>query len=203
MAERFNASNLLLFLLLADAGWRDTDGDGVLDKDGKRFEFTFMTLPASNLTQSKIAAIMREDFAKGGIVVDIKAVEWSVFSERVREWNYDACTGGIRSDWGFDPYPLWHSSRADVKGSANAAGFKSAEADRILEEARREFDLQKRIPLYHEFCRVMHEEQPCTFLLSPDDPWCIAGRFRNVKLYPLGFHFNTFWVPKEEQKYKE
>ena len=195
-------------LLLAEAGWRDTDGDGILDKDGKQFKFIFMTLPASNITQSKIAAIFREDLGKAGILMEIKAVEWSVFGPRVREGNFDVCTSGfstagMRSGHVFDPYRYWHSSLADVKGSANSWGFKSVETDRILDKARGEFDHRKRIKLYHELCRIIHEEQPCAFLLTPNSQWAFARRFRNVKIYAGGPHINSIWVPKDEQKYKE
>ena len=115
-----------------------------------------------------IAAIIREDFAKAGILVNIKSLEWSVLGERVRERNFDACMSGfgaadirggyILTTWDLDPYAHYHSSEADIKAGANVAGFKDAEVDRILEEGRREFDLEKRTELYHELCRIFHAQ---------------------------------------------
>jgi len=188
--------------LLAEAGWRDTDGDSVLDKDGARFEFTFMAIAGSKRF-GRITEIMREDFAKAGIVMHINPVEWSVYTQRLNEWNFDVCGLGWSMGWESDPYQIWHSSQADLKDSSNHIGFKNAEADHIIETARREFDLQKRIKLYHRFHQIMHEEQPYTFLVTSHELIAQDKRFRNARVYPLGMDFNTFWVPPAEQKYRD
>jgi peptide/nickel transport system substrate-binding protein len=39
--------------LLADAGWKDVDGDGILEKDGKKFEFTILQV-ANHPIQKKM-----------------------------------------------------------------------------------------------------------------------------------------------------
>ena len=44
--------------LLEEAGWKDTDGDGVRDKDGKPFKFAFM-IPASSVNSAKMATKMK------------------------------------------------------------------------------------------------------------------------------------------------
>ena len=190
--------------LLAEAGWKDTAGDGVLRKDGKKFEFTYMTVSGFKLGE-QIAAIVRDDFAKAGIVVNINPVEWSVYTERLDERNYDVCQLGWGLDWADDPYQVWHSSQADVPKGSNHVGFKNAEADRIIEEARREFDVAKRTELYHRLHRLLHEEQPYTFLISPEALVALDKRFRNAKVWkPINEMYpDGFWVPLNMQKYKE
>lgn len=188
--------------LLAEAGWRDTDGDGVLDRNGRKFEFTFLVISNSKIFE-RIAGIVREDFTKAGILVTINPLEWSVYTQRLDEWNYDVCALGWAMGWESDPYQLWHSSQADIRKSSNHVGFKNAEADRIIEAARREFDLDKRIRLYRRFHRIMHAEQPYTFLVTPYALVAQDKRFRNAKVYPLGMHVDSFWVPRAEQKYRE
>ncbi len=188
--------------LLAEAGWEDTDDDGVLDKDGKPFEFTFLIRSGSAIS-SKIASIVKEDFAKAGVIANISSLEWSVFLERIEEWNFDVVNLGWGMAWDPDPYQLWHSSQADLKKSSNHIGFKSEEVDQIIMEAREEFDLQKRIKLYHRLARILHEEQPYTFLTTPDDLLGIDKRFRNARIYVSGMDINSLWVPEEEQKYRD
>lgn len=191
--------------LLAKAGWRDTDNDGILDKNSQKFEFTFLTVSGGK-TFERIAEIAREDFAKVGIVANINPVEWSVYTERLDEWNFDVCAlGWVNSGWESDPYQIWHSSQADIKKASNHIGFKNKEADAIIEAAREEFDVEKRIALYHRFHRILHEEQPYTFLVTPDSLVVQDKRFRNAKVYPHPdrMHTNTFWVPLVEQKYRE
>jgi len=84
-----------------------------------------------------------------------------------------------------DPYQIWHSSQAEGKGS-NFVGFKNKRADELIEKARTEFDKQKRIELYREFSRIVHEEQPYTFLFCAKSLIAVSNRFQNVKVYPLG-----------------
>jgi len=188
--------------LLAEAGWRDTDGDGVLDKDGKKFEFVFscITQPPEYL---RIAEIMAQDCKKAGIRVTINPYEWSVYLKRIEEKNFDAVSLGWGMGYESDPYQLWHSSHVNNPRTSNHCGFANAEADRIIEEGRREFDIEKRIALYRRFHRLLHEEQPYTFLMAPYTLTAIDRRFRNVKVYPLGLYTDAYWVHPSRQKYRE
>jgi peptide/nickel transport system substrate-binding protein len=189
--------------LLAEAGWRPGD-DGILRKDGKKFEFTFMTISGSPIPQ-QIAAIVQNDFAKAGIIVNVNPVEWSIYTERLDERNFDVCQLGWALGWEDDPYEIFHSSQIDVPKGSNFVGFRNAEADKILEEARGEFDVAKRIEMYHRLDRILHEEQPYTFLLSPESLVALDRRFQNAKVWkPINeLYPDAFWVPKDKQKYKE
>ncbi len=188
--------------LFAEAGWKDTDGDGILDRNGKKFEFTMMLIQGS-ANQPRFAAIIKEDLAKIGVKMNLLPFEWSVYTERLNEWNFDVCSLGWALDYEADPHQLWHSSWADEKRSSNHVGFKNAEADDIIMKARREFDVEKRTALYKRFHAIMHEEQPYTFLFSRYALVAVDKRFQNVKPYALGLHTNSFWVPTAEQKYAD
>ena len=189
--------------MLAEAGWKD-GGDGVLQKDGKKFEFTYMTISGNKIPE-QIALIVQNDFAKAGIVVHINPVEWSIYTERLDARNFDICQLGWAMDWADDPYQLWHSSQVDAPHGSNFVGFRNAEADRIIVEARREFDPAKRAEMYHRFHRLLHEEQPYTFLIAPEALLALDKRFQNAhvvkpinEMYPDGY-----WVPLKLQKHKE
>lgn len=99
-----------------------------------------------------------------------------------------------------DPYQLWHSSQAE-KGS-NYVAFISEEADRLMEEARLEFDHEKRAALYHRLSAIIHEEQPYTYLYCTKALVAVDKRFRNVKVYPRGLDSTEWWVPAKLQRYK-
>ena len=72
--------------------------------------------------------------------------------------------------------------------------------DRIIEELRKTFDVEKRIELAHRFCRILHEEQPYTFLFAPYSLVALSGRYRNVRVFPVGIPDSIMWVPGAEQK---
>ncbi len=190
--------------LLADAGWSDTDGDGWLDKDidgdGKRdpFRFTFLAISSSE-NQRKFSAIIQQDLKKAGIDMQIKPTEWAVYQQFLEEKNFDVCSlgwsGGIESD----PYQIWHSSQADLKASSNHVGYKSDEADKLIEEGRRTTDLNKRIEIYRKFFEIVHNDQPYTFLFAPTSLSVQHRRYRNARVYVNGMDSTLMWVPAKEQ----
>jgi len=185
--------------LLKSAGWEPVDG--ILQKDGKPFEFEFMISAGSKFGE-QLATMLQENLKDVGIIMSIRKLEWAVFIQRIEESNFDACTMAWSMGWESDPYQIWHSSQAVAKGS-NFVGFRNAEADRLIEEARREFDAKKRSVLYRRFQEIVHEEQPYTFLFTSKALEAVARRFQNVVVYPMGIAPLYWWVPKEAQKYRE
>ncbi len=184
--------------LLEDVGWKDTDGDGILDRKGKKFSFTIMQVANSSI-QQKMLPIIKEDMAKAGIEMNIQVVEWSVLLQRLEKKTFQVCTLAWSMGFDADPYQLWHSSQADVKSSSNHVRFKNKEADKLIEEIRVTFDDKKREKLYHKFHQLIHEEQPYTFLISPKSLRAINSRYHNVKVFPVGIPDSIQWVPKDEQ----
>lgn len=186
--------------LLAEAGWRDTNGDGILDKDGKMLKFTVM-FPNSGETYQKILPIIKEDMAKAGVVLELLGLEWSVLIEKINKRSFEGAmlgwTGGAVSP---DPYQLWHSSGADQDSSSNFVAFSNPEADRLIEEIRTTFDTDKRNELYHKFHALIHDEAPYIFLFSPYNLVAVNSRYRNVRLFPLGLDRKLMWTPRSEQK---
>jgi peptide/nickel transport system substrate-binding protein len=150
--------------------------------------------------QSQWVPMIKSDMQKAGIKMNIKSAEWSVYGEQTKRFDFDACSfywgGGIESD----PYQLWHSSTADKIGSSNICGFRNEEADKIMEKARRTIDLEKRVKLYKKFHRIIHEEQPYTFIFCPNARLVQSKRYCNSIVYPLGVSSSLMWVPKEMQR---
>ena len=185
--------------ILAEAGWKDTDGDGILDKDGMKLSFSFMQI-ANSTNQKKIIPMIKEDMAKAGIDVKIQVFEWTVYLERLKEKNFDVCFLGWTTAYESDPYQVWHSSQIDQKPSSNHISFKNAEADRLIEEIRRTFDPKKRAELCHQFQKILHEEQPYTFLFVNYNLIAQNNRYRNVRVFPLGLETEIMWTPRSQQE---
>lgn len=184
---------------LAEAGWRDTDGDGILEKDGVKFVFTMLQIAASPI-QQKMLPLIKESMAAAGIDMKIENVEWSVYLQRLNQRRFDASCLGWSSPFEPDMYQIWHSSQADRKESSNYIGFRNAEADTLIEEMRRTFDRKRRIEIAHAFARLLHDEQPYTFLFVPYSLVAQSGRYRNVHVFPVGMPERPYWVPKNEQR---
>jgi peptide/nickel transport system substrate-binding protein len=178
--------------LLAEAGWSDSDGDGLLDKvlrpgePRKKFEFTFV-VPATASEPLTLANILRDDLLKIGVKMNIESAEWSLFLKRMDEKNFDGYVAAWTTGWDPDLFQIWHSSQADVPKGSNRVGFRSKEADRIIEGLRNEFDMGKRKALAHEFHRLVAEEQPYSFFFFKNAVICTWAEVKDVqvsKMYP-------------------
>ncbi len=181
--------------LLKKAGWIDTDNDGILDKNGKKFSFVF-TISAGSKFAERLATIVKEDLKKAGIQMEINRYEWAVFVKKLHERDFDAVTLAWSLSWEGDPYQLWHSSQ--VKDGSNFCGFSNREADRIIVNARREFNEKKRIRMYRRFHEIIHEEQPYTFLYCTPALVVVSKRFDNVVVHKRGLNYHE-WELKKDQ----
>ncbi len=186
--------------LLHKAGWSDSDSDGVLDRNGKKFKFEF-SYSASDDFYNRLAIYLKDSLGKVEILVEPDPVEWSVLVERVVNRKFQAVVMGWSGDILEDPYQLWHSSQIDNKGS-NFVGFHSEIADKLIETARRTIDSKRRNDIYHKLHRLLHEQQPYTFLYCSKEFRVVDRRFENVKVYPLGLNYLEWYVPRDKQKYK-
>ena len=183
--------------LLAQAGWRDSDNDGILDKNGVKFSFTMLQISTSSI-QQKMMPIIKESFAAAGIDMKIQNVEWSVYIRRLDERKYDACCLGWMSNFDPDMYQIWHSSQRSSGGS-NHIGYANAELDKIIVQMRETFDMKERIRLAHRISEILHEDQPYTFLFCPYSLAALSSRYRNVRVFPAGLAEEAFHVPAKEQ----
>ena len=191
--------------LLAEAGWKDTDGDGILDKeiDGQRMAFRFeIKFNSGNDTRKSVALALQDELRKHGIDASVRALDWTIFLDEVRNQQFDAIILG----WAMsvnepDAYQVWHSSQVENKGS-NMISYKNPRVDAILEEYRRTFDEAKRIELYREFQRLLNVEQPYTFLFMQKAVTAVNRRFRGVEVLASGgLRPLEWWVPKAQQKH--
>jgi len=174
--------------LLTEAGWVDNDDDGIREKiiDGQRMNFEF-GMVTYGYRPEFVAAMehYRNDLRRIGVVMNVEPVEWAVMVERMQEKDFDAYTGGWQLGWEADPYQIWHSSQADVPRGSNRVGFRNAEADEIIEEARRTFDPEERSRLFNRFHEIVYEEQPYTFWFAPLEIGAWRDRVQNVNFAPL------------------
>lgn len=190
--------------LLAEAGWKDTDGDGYLDKDGERFSFTIIT-NQGNDERKKTAEIIQQNLKEIGIEVKLKILEWQAFiHDFVDKGKFEAIILGWSLTPDPDMYDIWHSSKTK-EGEFNFVGYKNEEVDRLLVEGRQNFDIEKRKEIYHRIHEILADEVPYTFLYVPDALPVLDRRFKGVKVEPAGIWYNyeQWYVPKERSEWYE
>ncbi|HNR33808.1 MAG TPA: peptide-binding protein [Candidatus Hydrogenedentes bacterium] len=186
--------------MLDAAGWIYSEKDGVRMKDGVPFRFE-MLIRASSPEAEQVATVFQEELKRANIAMKIRPLEWATFLQSVDGRNFDSVILG----WSIppieqDPYQVWHSSQAE--NGSNFVGFVNAEADRIMEEARLEFDEPTRFKMYHRFQAILYDEQPYTFLFCLQELDAVHKRFQNVNIYKFGLDSREWWVPAGAQKYR-
>ncbi len=188
--------------LLAEAGWKDANGDGILEKDGKAFAFTVLT-NAGNESRAKTAAIIQQNLAAVGIRMEIRTLEWAAFiNEFVDKRKFDAVILGWNITQDPDQYDIWSSKKTGPK-ELNFVGFANAEVDRLLEEGRRNFDMEERKKAYYRIQEILAEEQPYVFLYYPDALPVVHRRIHGIEPAPAGISYNfiKWYVPESRQRY--
>ncbi len=189
-------------LLLADAGWKDTDGDGVLDKAGKAFEFTLLT-NQGNTQRIKIATIIQSNLLKIGVKVTIRTVEWAAFlKEFIDKRRFEAVILGWNILQDPDIYDVWHSSKI-APGMLNFIGYANEEVDALLERGRSTVNQDDRKRIYFRLQELLHRDQPYCFLAVPYALPIVQARFQGIKLAPQGITYNLtdWWVPQDAQRH--
>ena len=188
--------------LLAEAGWKDTNGDGILDKDGRPFAFEIVT-NQGNEVRAKCAEIIQKRLAEQGITVKIRVLEWAAFvNDFINKRKFEAVILGWTIPQDPDIHDVWHSSKTGP-GGLNFIDYKNSEVDHLIEKGRSTFDQKMRKTYYDRIQEILAEEQPYLFLYVPDSLPMIHARFRGIHPAPLGIGYNfiKWYVPKEEQRF--
>lgn len=186
--------------LLAEAGWKPGK-DGVLEKNGLRFEFTILVNQGNN-ERIKVAVILQQMFRAVGVRVSIRTVEWAAFlKEFVNTKKFDALilAWNILDDP--DIFDVWHSSAISENG-LNFVSFRHEEVDRLLEKGRASAEQTERKGIYDRFQEILHEEQPYLFLYVPYSLPMVQARFHGIQPAPAGitYNFDRWWVPRALQQ---
>lgn len=195
---------------LAEAGWTDTDGDGVLDQDGEPFAFELL-YNAGNERRRKVAVYAQEALGSLGLKVDVTPVETSQFYTRLKAGDFAAAVAGWNAGLVPNPTVRWRGDRdLDGDGATDGPGehetfnlvrYGNPEVDALIAKASRELDPSATLA---EIQRLIYEDQPYTFLWWRDELLAIHERFEGVEPDILSrLHgAETWWVPDHKVKYR-
>ena len=163
--------------LLAEAGWKP-GSDGVLTKDGKRFEISFLTAS----TDLRHYNVYLEDLKAAGIDAKLDQMSQSSISKRIDNHDFDLYWAAWGAGRLRDPEATWKSSTADEVASNNYPGVKDEEIDALIAAQKTEMDLGKRNEILKKLDKRLTEIVPYILLWQAD----------NARL----LYWNRFGMPK-------
>jgi peptide/nickel transport system substrate-binding protein len=183
--------------LLKEAGFVDSNGDGILERDGKPFSFEIIT--NQNKEREKSAVLIQRRLKDVGIDVQIRAIEWASFISRfIKTGDFDAVVLGWSLSLDPDQFSIWHSSQ-NQPGQFNFIGYNNPKIDKLLEQGRLEMDADKRMKIYHEFAKVLLEDSPIVYLSAGYGLSAIHKRVKGIDspAPPAGIGYNSheWYIP--------
>ncbi len=144
--------------LLAQAGWEDTDGDGVVDKDGQPLKVELLVMPLTEI--QRMGEAVQSYLADVGVEMTIRMEDWGAFLADVAAGNTQMFVLGQENPMGDADMTLmgcFHSSNIDV---SNMFRYSNADFDSLVEQERREMDQEKRLALMQQAIRLVMDDMP-------------------------------------------
>ena len=188
--------------LLTEAGWADSDGDGVLDKDGKRFSFTLST-NTGNKRRADIAVIFQAQMKAVGIEVNIEQIETNTLFENLRTHQFDAGLAGWSAALYTDPSELWTCDKPEAPREFNFTHYCNPEVDELIERGLQTPDPRESAPIWKEVQQKIYDDQPYLFLWWLDEIVAVHERFENAQVNVLSprHRLHTWEVAADKVKY--
>jgi peptide/nickel transport system substrate-binding protein len=189
--------------VLNSLGWLDTDGDGLLDKNHKPFQFE-MLVPAESNISAQTAQLFQSELKNIGVDMKIVNLDGNTFMGRVLGGNFQAATLSWELDPDPDPYNIFHSSQTPPHGY-NFVFYSNPMADKLIDAGHRELDHSKRIAIYRQLHTVLADDQPYTWTVQVSVKWAINKRLRDVRESKGWGLLNwtpgplTWWIPRDQR----
>jgi peptide/nickel transport system substrate-binding protein len=164
--------------LLAAAGWKDSDGDGTLDRDGRPLTLR-LSLPNTSAIRKQMSALIQEQLRAVGVRIELEQYEFPVWSERRTAGDFDVDFVGVTQD----PSPTGLTQSWSCKGGSNVARYCNPRLDSLMENAV----LGGGNPAQHwnAVLRQIEADAPAVFLYAPTYVYAVSRRFQNVSLNPV------------------
>jgi peptide/nickel transport system substrate-binding protein len=156
--------------LLDEAGWREGP-DGVRrGPNGQPMRFRLMT--SERALNRAIVEVVQDQLRRVGVGAQIEILEFQTMLAQHRSRDFDA----VLSNWVLDnfqmastPRSLFHSSEAEIEGSANRSGVRSPRLDRLIDAGAAATDSDEARAIWRQLTETLQEEQPFTFMFWMDD----------------------------------
>lgn len=184
--------------LLEEAGWTDTDGDGILDKDGMPFSFELVT-NEGNTRRGQIVELVQQHLAEIGIEVEVASIDFNQLLDIMDAQSFDAFVLGWRNAFPDDPdWTGLFTTDGDIVGSGfNSMSYSNPEVDRLFMEGNNVPGCapEDRAPVYHELQRILQEDQAYVWLFARDGMYAANESITNWSPRPnMPFWHAEEWV---------
>lgn len=169
--------------LLAKAGYKDTNGDGILESaSGKPLSFNFITI-GDNVEEVKSGQMIQADLAKVGIKINNTTMDSGALEDKIVAGNYDMFIWGWGAD--VDPAVITGLLTTDQIGASNEPFFSNAKYDELFDKQNSEMDESARQKEVYELQKIAYDEAPYIILYYSNNIQAIrSDRWTGYKQIP-------------------
>ena len=179
--------------LLAEAGWSDSDGDGIVEKDGQPFAFELI-YPSGTPTSDQIVAYMQDAWEAIGVDMTPRALEFPALVEIITgDRNFDIAMLGFNWDATFIQDAMFGCEQSPPAGF-NFVSYCDEELDAINAEAKRTFDEAARRELLIEATNIINEALPVAVMHFSKANIGYSDRLQNFEPSSWGVDLNYVWI---------
>lgn len=181
--------------LLAEAGWKDTDGDGILDKNGKSLKNIDLvcTSTSSYAWQKNLALIVQSQLKKIGIDVKIRTVESSEYSQIQKNGEYDLL---FKYTFGNPAVDGELSSFCMKTEYGNYYENQNGTLEMITEATRNTDSKEEHDKFICQLCNILYEESGVIPLVYEMQ---YAVMNSKVKGFEIGYSTNGYYLDHVEE----
>ena len=174
--------------LLKEAGW-EPGPDGIMQKNGTKFSFT-LAAQAGIPRRNYAATIIQQNLREIGIECDLKIDEKLVFNKNQNEFRYDAALSGLAAETLPFQLIIWGS---DFENRPfNSSAFQNEALDKVISRLSTPLPESESLALWKEYQKILHDEQPRTFLYYFDELEGFNRRVKNVEVNLLSVLYNAY-----------
>lgn len=187
--------------ILDSLGWRDANGDGVRERNGRPLQFT-VTVPGSSTARVRMAVLMQEQLRQAGVKVDVEQTDFRVFLDKMRRRAFDVVIGG----WQTQPSPgsvrqSWGTAGSRARDGSNYGSYENPVFDAYIDSALASFDIPTRRALFTKAYRTIIEDAPAIWLAEPIPTLGYHSRLQVVRMRPDAWwaHIGEWSIPEDKR----
>jgi len=165
--------------LLSAAGWRDSDEDGILDRDGRPLTLS-LSLPNTSAIRLQMSLLAQEQLRQLGLKLELQQLEFPLWAERRNTGKFDIDFAATTQD----PSPSGLTQGWSCAGGTNVARYCNPRTDSLLDRAMLGREGEDPARAWVAVLQQIEADAPATFLYAPSYVYVVKRRFRNVAITP-------------------
>ncbi len=187
--------------ILDSLGWRDANGDGVRERNGRPLQFS-LAVPSTSKPRVRLAVLIQEQLRQAGVKVDVEQLDFPVLIERERKRAFDAAIG----QWNTQPSPgsvrgSWGTVGSRASSGTNYSSYENPVFDAYVDSALTSFDPSTRKAYFTKAYETIIQDAPAIWLA---EPLLTVGYHSRLQLAPLRSdawwaHIPEWWIPADRR----